>query len=168
MDLYATVVIDKPEFPKFVHEKTYARPSSSYHLCKRLLADFRDHRLCFPFFAKVSQQQKQSGETFLTRIEQLVDKVALDTNGPAQEIRWRTPASGELSNRTSLAVRIQNGSLSPAVNTATLRLLLCSQVLTGGRNLRNQRHRVREYLISSIRLRSIHEFIGRGNDIRRR
>ena len=36
-----------------------------------------DHRLRFPFLAKVRQQQEQPGKTFLTRIEQLIDEVVL-------------------------------------------------------------------------------------------
>ena len=68
----AAVVVNEAQFSKFVHEKTHAGPGRADHLRKRLLADFRDHRLRFVFLAKVRQQQEQAGKTFLTRIEQLI------------------------------------------------------------------------------------------------
>ena len=38
------------------------------------------------FLAKIRQQQEQPGKTFLTRIEQLIDEVCFDADGPAR--RW--------------------------------------------------------------------------------
>ena len=37
--------------------------------------------------AEVRQQQKDSGKSFLTRIEQLIDQVCFDADGPAQKMR---------------------------------------------------------------------------------
>ena len=85
VDLDAAVVVNEAEFSKLVHEKAHARPGRSDHLRKRLLADFRDHRLRFVFLTKVRQQQKQAGKTFLARIEQLIDEVCFDADGPAQK-----------------------------------------------------------------------------------
>jgi len=81
------VVANEAHFSKFVHEETHAGPRCSDHLRKRLLADFRDNGLRFPFLAKVRQQQEQPGKTFLARIEQLIDKVCFDADGPAQDGR---------------------------------------------------------------------------------
>ena len=82
----AAVIVDEAQLSKFVHEETYTRPRSSDHLCKRLLANFRDHRLGCPFLAEVRQQQEQPGQPFLTRIEQLIDEVCLDADGPSQKM----------------------------------------------------------------------------------
>src|ERR1700730_9291544 len=86
VDFDASVVVNKTQFSKFVHEKTHAGPGRSDHLRKRLLADFREDRLRFLFLAKVRQQQEQAGKTFLTRIEQLIDEVCLDADGPIQKM----------------------------------------------------------------------------------
>src|SRR5579862_9250558 len=59
VDFDAAVVVNKAQFPKFVHEKTYARSRRADHLRQCLLADFRDDRLRPAFLAKIRQQQKK-------------------------------------------------------------------------------------------------------------
>ena len=59
MDFDAAVVVNKPQFSKFVHEETHPGPGRSDHIRKGLLADFREDRLRFLFLAKVRQQQEQ-------------------------------------------------------------------------------------------------------------
>src|ERR1700726_3836247 len=86
MDFDAAVVLDEAQLSKFVHEETYARPRRSDHLRKRLLADFRDHWLGCPFLAEVRQQQEHSSKAFLTRIEQLIDEIRFNADGPAQKM----------------------------------------------------------------------------------
>jgi hypothetical protein len=86
LDLKAAVVMNEAQFSKFVHEETHAGPRRADHLRKRLLADFRDHRLRFVILAKVGHEQEQPGKPFLTRIEQLIDKVRFDADGPAQKM----------------------------------------------------------------------------------
>ena len=96
----AAIVSDEAQLAKFVHEETHARAGSSDHLRKRLLADFSDHRFGLPFLAEVCQQQEHSGQTFLARIEQLIDKIRFNADGPAQKMgneqlgeRWFKPLS---------------------------------------------------------------------------
>ena len=67
-------------------KKLTAGPGRSDHLRNRLLADFREDRLRFLFLAKVRQLQEQPGKSFLTRIEQLIDEVRLDADGPIQKM----------------------------------------------------------------------------------
>ena len=88
VDLDAAVVVNEAQFSKFVHEETHAGPGRADHLRKRLLADFRDHRLRFVFLAKVRQQQEQPGKTFLTRIEQLVDEIRFDAASPTEKMGY--------------------------------------------------------------------------------
>jgi hypothetical protein len=87
VDFDAAVVIDQAQFSKFVHEKTHARPGRSDHLRKRLLADFCYDRLRPTFLAEIRQQQKSPRQTFLARIEELIDQVLLDTTVAGQEMR---------------------------------------------------------------------------------
>ena len=87
MNFHATaVVINEAQFSKFVHEETHAGSGCSDHLRKRLLADLGDNRFRFAFLAEVRQQQEHSGKTFLTRIEQLIDQIRLDTDGSSQKM----------------------------------------------------------------------------------
>ena len=79
-------VVNEAQFSKFVHEKTHPGPGRADHIRKGLLADFREDRLRFGFLAKVRQQQEQPGQTFLARIEQLIDEVRLDPDGPRQKM----------------------------------------------------------------------------------
>jgi hypothetical protein len=87
VDLDVLIVANEAQFSKLVHEKAHVRPGRSAHLRKRLLADFRDHRLRFLFLAKVRQQQEQPGKTFLTRIERLIDEIRFDADDPAKKMR---------------------------------------------------------------------------------
>jgi hypothetical protein len=86
VDFDVAIVANEAKFSKSVHEETHAGPRRSDHLRKRLLADFRDDRLGFAFLAKIRQQQEQTGKTFLARIEQLIDEVCFDADGPTQKM----------------------------------------------------------------------------------
>src|ERR1700737_1636928 len=82
----AAVVVNEAQFSKFVHEETHPGPGRADHIRKRLLADFREDRLRFVFLAKVTQKRERRGKPFLTRIEQLIDEVRLDADGPSQKM----------------------------------------------------------------------------------
>ena len=86
----------KTEFSKFVHEKTHPGPGRADHIREGFLADFREDRLGFGFFAKVRHQQEQPGKTFLARIEQLIDEVRLDPDGPRQKMGNEHPGERRL------------------------------------------------------------------------
>jgi hypothetical protein len=55
VDFDAAVVVNKTQFPKFVHEKTYARSRRADHFRQCLLADFRYNWLRPAFLAKIRQ-----------------------------------------------------------------------------------------------------------------
>ena len=86
MDLNAAVVVNKAQFPEFVHEEAHARPCRSDHFRQRLLTDLRNDRLRLAFLAEIRQQQEKPGKTFLARIEQLVDEVRFDADGSPQQM----------------------------------------------------------------------------------
>jgi hypothetical protein len=122
MDFDATVVMN--EAFKFVHEKTYAGSDGADHLCKRLLADFRDDRFRLALLAKVRQQQERPGKTLFARIEQLIDEVCFDADSPAKvalpsACPIRNPPAAESASpyssagATLIKVRLQSPSLHP-------------------------------------------------------
>ena len=85
--LDAAVIFYQPQISEFVHEETDAGSGCADHLRQCLLADFRDDRLGLSLLAKVGQQQKKAGKAFLAGIEQLIDKISFDTDGPTQKMR---------------------------------------------------------------------------------
>src|SRR6202011_5073460 len=85
VDFDVAVIINKTQFPKFVHEMAHARSRRADHLRQYLLTDSRNDWLRPPFLAKISQKQKGPRKPFLARIEQLIDKVLLDTTVASQE-----------------------------------------------------------------------------------
>jgi len=83
---FGAVILNKTQLSEFVHEETHAGSGCANHLRQGLLADFCDYRFRLSILAKVRQEQEETGKAFLTRIEQLVDKVGFDSDGPAQKV----------------------------------------------------------------------------------
>jgi hypothetical protein len=63
MDFNMAVIINKPQFPKFVHEIAHAGPSCADHLSERLLADIRKDRFWLTFLAKATSRLSQFSES---------------------------------------------------------------------------------------------------------
>src|SRR5450631_566198 len=87
VDFNMAVIINKAQLPKFVHEKTHAGSRRADHLRQCLLADFRYDWLRSTFLAKIRQKQKDPGQPFLARIEQLINQILLYTKVSSQEVR---------------------------------------------------------------------------------
>src|ERR1035441_5489451 len=85
MDLDATVVFDKAELAKAIHEETDTGAGGANHLCQSLLRDGRDEGFRFTRLTKFSQQQENPGQTFFAVVEKLIDKVGLGSHAPGQE-----------------------------------------------------------------------------------
>src|ERR1700730_16828053 len=49
----ATVVFNKPEFAKAIHEEANAGPGGADHFCQSFLRDLRNQRFRFPRLAKL-------------------------------------------------------------------------------------------------------------------
>ena len=62
MDLEFSVVFDKAQFAKFVHEKAHARSGRADHLRQRLLTKLSDDRLWSAFLAEICKQKEKPGE----------------------------------------------------------------------------------------------------------
>jgi hypothetical protein len=73
-----------------------ARARGADHLCQHLLADFGNHRLRLAVFAKVRKQQKRPGKTFLAGIEQLIDQIRFNADGPRQKVGHEHLGKGRL------------------------------------------------------------------------
>jgi hypothetical protein len=65
VDFNVAVVINKTQFPKFVHEETHAGSRRANHLRQCLLADFRYDWLRPTFLAKISQKQEDPCQPLL-------------------------------------------------------------------------------------------------------
>jgi hypothetical protein len=85
MDPDATVVVDKAELAKPIHEEADAGPGGSDHLCQSLLRDWRNQMFRFSRFAKFGEEKENSGQTFFTGVEKLVDKIGLGSHASGQQ-----------------------------------------------------------------------------------
>ena len=54
LQFVAGMIINEPQFPEPVHEKTDPRPRCAYHLCERLLTDLGDQDLGLAVLAELS------------------------------------------------------------------------------------------------------------------
>src|SRR5213594_267640 len=86
-----------------------SRASCADDLRQRLLTDLRNHRLRFAFLSEISDQEKDPREPLLTRVEEVVHQVLLDSNVAGEQLRnisekagssWRTRTVSALSSRT--------------------------------------------------------------------
>ena len=81
----AAVVFDKSQPAESIHEKADARTRSSNHFGKRLLRDRRNLRFRLTRLTIFGHQEKNSGQTFLTGVEKLIDKVGLAPHTSRQQ-----------------------------------------------------------------------------------
>ena len=68
----ALAIVNKAQLSEPIHEKTDSRPGCAYHLCEGLLTHLGDYSLGLTFLAEMSKQKKNTGESFLAGIEELV------------------------------------------------------------------------------------------------
>ena len=87
-------VLDKAQFPEFVHEEVDPRPRRANHLRQHLLRHFRKHLLGIARFAVAREQQQSARQPLLTGVEKLVDQILLDSDVSCQHVR--DEAIGEL------------------------------------------------------------------------
>src|SRR3984885_816898 len=87
MDFNTAVVVDESRLTKLFHEMAYARSGGADHLGERLLTDLRDQGLRSAFLAEIRQQQEQSRQPFLSRVEELIEKVFFNADISGQHMR---------------------------------------------------------------------------------
>jgi len=73
-----SVVADKPQLAKLIHEVANPGSRGPNHFRQGCLTDIRIDRLRAAFLAKICQQQEKSCKPPFTRIEELVDEVLLN------------------------------------------------------------------------------------------
>jgi hypothetical protein len=61
MNFYFSVVVDEPQVPEFVHEKTDAGSGGADHLCQYLLADASIDWLRAAFLSEMREQRRRAG-----------------------------------------------------------------------------------------------------------
>src|SRR5260370_38947105 len=77
VDVDLAVVLDKAQFPEFVHEKIDAGPRCANYLRQHLLRNFGEHCLMLALCAIAREQQQRARQPFLTVVEEQFDKVLL-------------------------------------------------------------------------------------------
>ena len=75
MDRQAVGVIDKAKLLEFHHEMADTRSRCADHLRQVFLINTWEDSFGSAFLAKMRQQQKDSGQTFFTRVEKLVHEI---------------------------------------------------------------------------------------------
>jgi len=73
-----SIVVDKAQLAKLVHEEAHSGAGRSDHLRQRLLSDARDDRFRLALLAEIGQQQQHARQAFLARIEELIDEIGFD------------------------------------------------------------------------------------------
>ncbi len=87
-------VVNKSQFPKFIHEHADARTRRPDHVRKRVLRDLgQDQGLGAPLII-LRQQQQRAGQAPLAGIEEMIDQILLDPMIPRQEVLDETRAYG--------------------------------------------------------------------------
>lgn len=79
VDLKTSVIVDKVQFPKFVHEGTDSRTRGAHHLGQRLLANLGNFGSFPDAILPETSEQKNPRKPLLTGIEQLVGQILPDT-----------------------------------------------------------------------------------------
>src|SRR5712664_3267013 len=94
VDVDLAVVLDKAQFPEFVHEKIDAGPRCADHLRQHLLRYFGKHLLSLARRAIAREQQQGARQTLLAGVEELVYQVLLDSRVSRKHVSDK--AVGEL------------------------------------------------------------------------
>src|ERR1017187_4560314 len=81
---------------KLVHKEADSRPGGADDFRQRLLGDLGDYRFRLAFFSEVGQQQEHSRQPLLTRVEELIHQVLLDTNAACEQMRYKHFGKGRL------------------------------------------------------------------------
>src|SRR5882672_9504912 len=84
VDVDLAVVLDKAQFPEFVHEKIDPRPRCANHLRQHLLRYFGEHLLSMARRAIARKQQQSARQLFLAGVKELVDQVLLVSDDSCQ------------------------------------------------------------------------------------
>jgi hypothetical protein len=66
VDFDMAVVADETCLSKFIHEMAHAGSGCANHLGKHFLTDLCNHRVGRAYFAKIGQQQEQTGEPLVS------------------------------------------------------------------------------------------------------
>src|ERR1039457_6803399 len=85
VNLDATVVFDKAELAKAVHEEADPRPGCPDHFRQSLLRDLGDKLFRFAGLSKLRHQQENSGQTLFAGVEELIDKIGLSLDAADQQ-----------------------------------------------------------------------------------
>jgi hypothetical protein len=81
----ATVVLNKTEPAKAIHEEADAGPGGPDHLCQSFLRDLWNQRFRFSRLSKLRQQQEHSSQALFAGVEKLIDEIGLGSHAAGQQ-----------------------------------------------------------------------------------
>ena len=97
MDLDVPVVLDEAQPPELVHEHIDPGSGCPDHRGQHFLGDLGQDPVRRARLAVTSEQQQRPGQPLLAGVEELVDEVSFDADGPRQHVgqelsrkRWST------------------------------------------------------------------------------
>ena len=82
----AAVVINKAQLAEMVQEDAYTRLLCTDHLGQAFLRNLWNQSLELIWFAKLRHQQEYSRQTFLTGVEELIQKIGFGSASPEKKI----------------------------------------------------------------------------------
>ena len=85
VNLDASVVLDKPELPKSIHEETNAGARGADHLRQSLLRDLGNVLFRLSWLTEFRHQQQNPGQTLFTGVEKLIDQIGLNAHAALQQ-----------------------------------------------------------------------------------
>jgi hypothetical protein len=78
--------MNEAQFPEFIHEHIYSGTRRPDDFRQRLLRYFRKHLLRLALLAITGEQQQSPGQSFLNGVEELIDKILLNSNVSAHQV----------------------------------------------------------------------------------
>ena len=76
----ASVIFNKTELAKSIHEEADAGPRGPNHVRQRFLRDLRNQRFRLTRLTEFRHQQENSRQTLFAGVEKLIDKIGLGSH----------------------------------------------------------------------------------------
>src|ERR1700733_600748 len=88
VNFQSAVVVDETQLPELIHKRADTRAGCSDHLGQRFLADLGNVGFGFALIAVMGNQQERPRQTFLTRVEKLIDQVRFNSKVAQQNMSY--------------------------------------------------------------------------------
>ena len=103
VDLQPAIGVNEAQFPEPVREEADPRAGCADHFRQHFLTNLGNYTLGFPFFAKMGEQQKHTGQPFFARIEKAVQPNPLRNGCSSPTNRPRTCRTARVPDEALLS-----------------------------------------------------------------